>query len=72
MLQAHLTKLYKKAGITGGSSHSGRRTFANRVLEKTGDMETLAHLLGHESIDCTQRYVDVNSGTLNDMFANAI
>jgi hypothetical protein len=41
-LQAHLTNLYKKAVIKGG-----RRTFANRVLEKTGDMETVAQLLGH-------------------------
>lgn len=71
-LQAHLTKLYKKAGIKGGSSHSGRRTFANRVLEKTGDMDTVAQLLGHESIDCSQRYVDVNPATLEAMFANAI
>lgn len=71
-LQAHLTKLYKKAGIKGGSSHSGRRTFANRVLEKTGDMDTVAQLLGHESIDCTQRYVDVSQETLRDMFANAV
>jgi site-specific recombinase XerD len=71
-LQVHLTKLYKQAGIKGGSSHSGRRTFANRVLEKTGDMETVALLLGHESIDCTQRYLDVRPEILRDMFANAV
>lgn len=71
-LQAHLTQLYKKAGIKGGSSHSGRRTFANRVLEKTGDMETVAKLLGHDSIDCTLRYVSVNPDVLCAMFESAV
>lgn len=71
-LQAHLTGLYAKAGIKGGSSHSGRRTFAHRVLEQTGDMDTVAQLLGHESIDCTQRYLSVNPDILRAMFASAL
>lgn len=71
-LQAHVTKLYQRAGIKGGSSHSGRRTFASKVLATTGDMETVAQLLGHSSIDCSQRYVDVDEGILYDMFANAL
>lgn len=71
-LQAHVTKLYQRAGINGGSSHSGRRTFASKVLATTGDMETVAHLLGHSSIDCSQRYVDVDQGTLRAMFAEAV
>ena len=49
-LQAHVSKLYQRAGIKGGSSHSGRRTFASKVLATTGDMETVAQLLGHASI----------------------
>lgn len=71
-LQAHVTKLYQRAGIKGGSSHSGRRTFANKVLSTTGDMDTVAQLLGHSSIDCSQRYVDVDPGTLCAMFADAV
>ena len=71
-LQAHVTKLYQRAGIKGGSSHSGRRTFAGKVLATTGDMETVAQLLGHTSIDCSQRYVDVNEETLCAMFADAV
>ena len=70
-LQAHATQLYKRAGIKG-SSHSERRTFAGKVLASTGDMATVAQLLGHSSIDCSQRYVDVNSGTLQAMFADAV
>lgn len=71
-LQAHVTKLYQRAGIRGGSSHSGRRTFAGKVLAATGNMETDAQLLGHSSIDCSQRYVDVDRATLLAMFATAI
>jgi integrase/recombinase XerC len=47
-LQSHITKLYKRAGIKG-SSHSGRRGFAGKVLASTGDMETVRVLLGHAS-----------------------
>ncbi len=72
-LQAHVTKLYQRAGIKGGSSHSGRRTFAGKMLATTtGDMETVAQLLGHTSIDCSQRYVDVDQATLKAMFAEAL
>lgn len=71
-LQSHVTKLYQRAGIKGGSSHSGRRTFASRVLANTGDMETVAHLLGHTSIDCSQRYIDLNNDTLREMFADVL
>ena len=71
-LQSHVTKLYRRAGINGGSSHSGRRTFASKVLATTGDMETVAQLLGHTSIDCSQRYVDVDLATLEAMFAEAL
>lgn len=70
--QAHLSKLYRAAGIPLGSSHSGRRTFAQRVLEKTGDIEVVATLLGHESIDVSMRYLDVRDDVLLEMFANAI
>ena len=71
-LQSHLTKLYAKAGIKGGSSHSGRRTFAGKVLASTGSLETVALLLGHSELDVSARYVDVDQSVLKEMFANAI
>ena len=70
-MQSHITTLYKRAGIKG-SSHSGRRGFAGKVLASTGDMDTVAILLGHSSIDCSQRYVDVDPATLEVIFANAL
>lgn len=71
-LQTHVTKLYRNAGLRGGSSHSGRRTFASRVLEKTGDIEVVRNLLGHDDISCTDRYLDVNPKTICMMFADAV
>ena len=71
-LQAHVTRLYQRAGIKGGSSHSGRRTFASKVLATTGDMDTVAQLLGHTSIDCSQRYVDLDQAVLKAMFMDAL
>lgn len=71
-LQSHVTKLYKLAGIKGGSSHSGRRTFAGKVLAATGDFEKVALLLGHTSIDVSQRYIDVRESELRAMFADAV
>lgn len=70
-LQSHITRLYKRAGIKG-SSHSGRRGFAGKVLASTGDMETVRVLLGHQSLDCSQRYVDIDPDLLQEMFANAL
>lgn len=70
-LQSHVTRLCKRAGIKG-SSHSGRRGFAGKVLASTGDMETVRVLLGHASMDCTQRYVDVDPAILSEMFSNAL
>ena len=71
-LQSHVTKLYMRAGIAGGSSHSGRRTFAGKILAATGDFDKVALLLGHTSIDVTQRYIDVREDTLRAMFADAV
>lgn len=46
-LQAYVTKLYRDAGIRGGSSHSGRRSFASNLVEQGHDIETVQQLLGH-------------------------
>lgn len=62
-------RLYRSAGITGASSHSGRRTFATRLATDKGiSVFVLKKLLGHASISTTSAYVDVNDSTL----ANAV
>ena len=52
--------LYKKAGIDGASSHSGRRTFITNLASKGVSVRVLASLAGHKNISTTQCYIDVN------------
>jgi integrase/recombinase XerD len=52
--------LYKRAGIAGGSSHSGRRTFITNLAAKGVGVRVLMSLAGHRNIGTTQAYIDVN------------
>lgn len=52
--------IYRRAGIEGASSHSGRRTFITRLASKGVGVRVLAALAGHASIATTQVYIDVN------------
>jgi integrase/recombinase XerD len=56
----HFHYLYKRAGVVGGSSHSGRRTFITTLANKGVSVRLLASLVRHRSIATTQRYIDVN------------
>jgi len=52
--------LYKRAGVFGASSHSGRRTFITNLANKGVGVRLLASLAGHRNISTTQAYIDVN------------
>ena len=52
--------LYKRAGIAGASSHSGRRTFITNLASKGVGVRVLMSLAGHRHIGTTQAYIDVN------------
>ncbi len=71
-LQAHVTKLYRDAGIKGGSSHSGRRTMASRLLDQGHDLETLQLMLGHAELDHVDPYLQVSKEKLRQAFAEVI
>jgi len=52
--------LYREAGISGASSHSGRRTLITRLAERGIDLKAIAEIAGHSSIRTTAVYVEVN------------
>jgi len=59
-LAQHFHYLYQRAGISGASSHSGRRGFITKLSEKGIHVRVLMALAGHQSIATTQRYIDLN------------
>jgi integrase/recombinase XerD len=71
-LQSHVTKLYRDAGIRGGSSHSGRRTMASRLIAQGARIETVQLLLGHAELDHVRPYLAVSQQKLSDMFASVL
>jgi integrase/recombinase XerD len=58
-------RLYQTLGMTGCSSHSGRRTFitraARKVSEVGGSVRDVQQLAGHASMQTTQRYIEGDS-----------
>jgi len=63
-LTQHFALLYKRAGLEGATSHSGRRTFITNLAAQGVSVRVLAALAGHRSIQTTQRYIDVNDNML--------
>lgn len=63
-LTQHFIGLYKRAGLEGATSHSGRRTFITNLAAQGVSVRVLAALAGHRSIQTTQRYIDVNDNML--------
>ena len=55
-----LKGLYREAGISGASSHSGRRTLITRLAERGIDLKAIAEIAGHSSIRTTAVYVESN------------
>jgi integrase len=71
-LQAHVTKLYRDAGLRGFSSHSGRRTMASRLLANGVALDTLQMLLGHAELDHVDPYLQVDKKILRQAFAEVL
>lgn len=68
-MQKLFESFYKLAGIKGASSHSGRRTFATRLIEQGADIRSISTLLGHSSISVTALYFDLNPARLKKLSA---
>jgi integrase/recombinase XerD len=57
-------RLYKKAGIEGASSHSGRRQFITTLAEKQVNARVIQALARHRHLNTTMRYIDINDTKL--------
>jgi len=71
-LQQAISRLYRQAGIKQGSSHSGRRSLAAKVLAATGDVETVQMILGHEEFDHSKPYLSVDQAVIRRAFELAL
>ena len=56
-----LKNAFIEAGLNGKlATHSLRKSFAQRLYDKTGDIYLVQELLGHRNISTTQKYLGVN------------
>ena len=53
-------RIYADAGITGASSHSGRRWFITQLAHSGVSPKVIMELAGHKHLGTTQRYIEVN------------
>ena len=65
-LTQHFFWLYRKVGIDGASSHSGRRSFITNLANKGVGVRVLMQLASHKHLSTTQRYIDCNDGMLRN------
>ena len=61
-------RLYRKAGLDGATSHSGRRWFITRLAHSGVSAKVIMTLAGHKNLGTTQRYIDVR----DDMMRAAV
>ncbi|MXV82376.1 phage integrase family protein [Candidatus Poribacteria bacterium] len=56
-----LKKAFIAAGLNGHlATHSLRKSFAQRLYERTGDIFAVQEMLGHRNVATTQKYLGVN------------
>jgi len=57
-------EFYRRAGVDGASSHSGRRSFITKLAHSGVSAKVIMTLAGHKHLSTTQRYIDVNDEML--------
>ena len=62
-----LKAAFEAAGLNGHLvTHSLRKSFAQRLYDRTGDIYTVKEMLGHKSVTTTQKYLGVNYASVRE------
>ena len=62
-----LKKAFMAAGLNGHlATHSLRKSFAQRLYDRTGDIFVVQEMLGHKSVATTQKYLGVNYASVRE------
>ena len=65
-VEERFRKLGRKLGIKRSNPHKFRRTCATLALKKGMPLEQVSRMLGHEQLDTTKIYLDLNDEELKD------
>lgn len=63
-IEAMMRKLAKRAGVKTANPHKFRRTCASMALRRGMPIEQVSKMLGHESVETTQIYLDLREEDL--------
>ena len=62
-----LKSAFEAAGLNGHlATHSLRKSFAQRLYERTGDIFAVQEMLGHKNVATTQKYLGVNYANVRE------
>src|SRR5450759_2115644 len=71
-LREIIRRLAKKAGIDKPGLHDFRRTFAIECLRKKIDIQTIARLMGHTSLQVISRYLKQTKNDLSESYISIV
>lgn len=72
-MQQLMKRLFRRAGLPETtSSHSGRRSFATKLISHGTDIKSVSVLMGHKSISQTAAYCTSNPDTLRLAASRAV
>ena len=62
-----LKMAFEAAGLNGHlATHSLRKSFAQRLYDRTGDIFAVQEMLGHKAVATTQKYLGVNYANIKE------